>query len=316
VKRAVHNPTTTTSRRHRKSSGPRPERRRLFAALSRQELLRRGVPKTLIPALHALATPEELTALLGAVRTEIAQLLARLAASVGLKVSVTAPSWRAAARNANPEPTPTIERDSEDPDMWLLPARMQSYAERNGIRSLRDLARVAPRSLRTERNLGHKTIQQTRALIKQRLGVAWENPPPEPRALRPNAKTSTGARWDLLRTTLPEAVRATALDDLRLSARVCSYATREGLHTLGDLANHSSTQMFAAKNFGRRSLAQVLEVARGLVEQASAGDRSARPTPVATSAPPPSPPLKPARGRPKTPSDPQAAAPRSPAARR
>lgn len=55
-----------------------------------------------------------------------------------------------------------------------LPTRMASFAEREGLVTLGDLLRRSPRSLAGQRNLGRKSIADTRALLEPLVGSSWE----------------------------------------------------------------------------------------------------------------------------------------------
>jgi superfamily I DNA/RNA helicase/mRNA-degrading endonuclease RelE of RelBE toxin-antitoxin system len=73
----------------------------------------------------------------------------------------------------SPEPAQTAILDT--PLVYIpLPKRMESFAEREGLVTLGDLLRRSPRSLAGERNLGRKSIVDTRAVLEPRLGLPWE----------------------------------------------------------------------------------------------------------------------------------------------
>src|SRR5262249_32028637 len=147
--------------------------------------------------------------------------------------------------------------------------RILHYAERTRIRTLRELASIAPFNLLAEPNLGTRTIAQTRAVIERVLGTAWENLA----ASTPvTARTASHPRDDL-RATLPPRCDAPPLDDLRLPVRMRNFAGREELRTLGGLCARSSGDLLRAKNLGRRSMAQLVDSVRNHMARASAPER-------------------------------------------
>jgi hypothetical protein len=83
-----------------------------------------------------------------------------------------------------------------------------------------------------------------------------KKPPPLP------ASAPAAPRWDDLRVALPRSARSLDLDEIELPARMRTYAEREGLRTLGDLADRSAAQLCSAQNLNRKSVAHVAQVVR------------------------------------------------------
>lgn len=151
-----------------------------------------------------------------------------------------------------------------------LPTRLFTWAERSGVTTLGELAARSPQSLLAEKNLGRTTIAQARNLIESLLGRSWEelaaegapaSPPLETAPTGPEAMGAAAAPvlgpWDRLRAALTEEQRVVPLELIELPARVRSYAQRESLVTLGDLATRSFAVLQASANFGRKSVSEL-----------------------------------------------------------
>ncbi|MEZ4444949.1 MAG: AAA family ATPase [Polyangiaceae bacterium] len=166
--------------------------------------------------------------------------------------------------------TPGTERESEaetppadDPldtplERLDLPTRLANWTERNNIKTVRELAAIAPQDLLAARNLGRKSVTAARQLIEAVAQCAWEDvaAAARPGAAPPSLEAAARANdWDAARIALSDEQRATPLDEIELPARVRGYATREELVTLGDLADRSRAQLLSAKNVARRSVA-------------------------------------------------------------
>jgi superfamily I DNA/RNA helicase len=140
-----------------------------------------------------------------------------------------------------------------------LPTRMQNFVELVGIETLGELVRRSPQDLMQERNLGRKTIKDTRALVERLTGSSWERlaAAPQVDASAAAAATADLTTWDGLRVSLTDAQRATKLERMALPARLRNYASREGLVTLGELAERSRSTLQSSDNFGRRSVGEL-----------------------------------------------------------
>jgi superfamily I DNA/RNA helicase/mRNA-degrading endonuclease RelE of RelBE toxin-antitoxin system len=163
-------------------------------------------------------------------------------------------------------------------DSLVLPARMVTWLNKKGLTTARELASIAPRELIAERNLGRRTLAETRAVLEKLLGFTWEEASEKKRAVESawaeSAEASsptTPMRWDQLRVALPESLRKIGLDEIAFPARVPSYAEREGLLTLGDLATRSEAELKAAPNLGRKSVQQIFEAVQEHLTRIEAG---------------------------------------------
>ena len=83
-------------------------------------------------------------------------------------------------------------------------------------------------------------------------------------------RRSPWPEWDALRAMLPAPFRALPLRDLGVPAQVDTYAAREGLVTLGDLAARSAAELMAAPHLGRLSIHRMCQVVRAHLTAAGA----------------------------------------------
>lgn len=140
-------------------------------------------------------------------------------------------------------------------EQLLLPARMANFVAAKGLHTLRDLALRHPAELLMERNLGRKSIADTRAVIEPLLGMTWEEA-----AAGATIEAADGGPprskdgWDSLASTLPESALARSLADTALPARLRSFAEARGLRTVRELVGVASAELRAAPNMGRASL--------------------------------------------------------------
>jgi DNA-directed RNA polymerase alpha subunit/mRNA-degrading endonuclease RelE of RelBE toxin-antitoxin system len=170
-------------------------------------------------------------------------------------------------------------------DSLSFPTRLFNWAEKKGLTTLEELVRIAPRDLLSERNLGRKTIAETRAVVEATLGCAWEDAATDAvEAARAAAGEEAPAPadpfasddWNVLRLALPEALAATKLAEIDLPARVVTHMRTEGIATIGELATRSRSTLLAAKNLGRSSIPQLIDALRLHMERLeSAGMKAA-----------------------------------------
>ncbi|WP_437737337.1 UvrD-helicase domain-containing protein [Sorangium sp. So ce1335] len=175
--------------------------------------------------------------------------------------------------------SPVVLEATDPPlDSLVLPSRLLTWAAKNGITTLGQLARIPPSKLLAEPNLGRTTLAQTRAVLETLLGKNWEAASAEhsrtdltssPETSGPGGATPP-TRWDELRIALPDTLRTVCIDEVDFPTRVRSYAEREGLKTLADLAQRSEAELDAATNLGRRSVRLIFEAVRGHLERMEA----------------------------------------------
>ena len=183
---------------------------------------------------------------------------------------------------ALPEALAALDPGDTRLDSLPLPTRMLTWLEKKGLTTARELASVAPRELIAERNLGRRTLAETRAVLEKLFGCSWEDAATAKRATESAPVEAAGAddptkatRWNQLRVALPESLRMIGLDEIAFPARVPTYAEREGLLTLGDLAGRSEAELKAAPNLGRKSVEQIFEAVRDHLERIEAGRQRA-----------------------------------------
>ncbi len=147
-------------------------------------------------------------------------------------------------------------------DLVDLPTRMANWTYNKGITTLEELARLHPRDLLSERNLGRKSIAETRAVLEALLRCTWEEAAGE-NSPQEGAPTATEAflskDWDAVRRNLPLTLVTTNLVEIDLPVRMQNYAKREGLRTVADLATRSKSELLGAKNLGRASIPAMVE---------------------------------------------------------
>jgi superfamily I DNA/RNA helicase/mRNA-degrading endonuclease RelE of RelBE toxin-antitoxin system len=157
-----------------------------------------------------------------------------------------------------------------------LPTRMMNWAERMGLSNLGDLARRAPSDLLAEKNLGRKSVQDSRLVVERATGRRWEelvgevHEPSVPSA-RPNGNRAASS-WDELRRLLSDEERAILLSTIVMPARLSNYVEREKFQTLGDLAKQSRAELMAVPNLGRGSIADLPRLIAEHLKAASAAE--------------------------------------------
>lgn len=142
-----------------------------------------------------------------------------------------------------------------------LPTRMLNVASRRGLTTVGDLARLHPASLLLEKSLGKKTVSETREVLEHAIGMRWEDAAAVPEdddddEVRAVSTTLDPAAlgWNGLAVVLPEPLRARAVVDAPLPARLVSYAVANGLATIGALVKVPASDLEAAPNLGRRTV--------------------------------------------------------------
>ena len=164
-----------------------------------------------------------------------------------------------------------------------LPTRLMNWAARGGMRTLADLARRAPSTLLSERNLGRKTVQDARGIVEEMTGRRWEAlvddvSDPSEAALDASAPAVGGTvkSWDALRRALTEEQREIPLDEMELPARLRSHVEREKVRTLGELAKQSRAELVAAPHLGRGTVDELPRVVAACFETLATAQLLAR----------------------------------------
>ncbi|MDP3277827.1 MAG: DNA-directed RNA polymerase subunit alpha C-terminal domain-containing protein [Deltaproteobacteria bacterium] len=146
-------------------------------------------------------------------------------------------------------------------DSLTLTARARHYCERAGHATVRDLSRVNPRTLLAARNMGRKTLAELLALVESaRQNTAKELSEPATTSDEEPTPHEPPNTWNWLSRWLPPALRETELSTLHeLPARMLSYASREGITTLGQLVDQNQESLRSSANLGRQSIAVSLQ---------------------------------------------------------
>jgi hypothetical protein len=144
-------------------------------------------------------------------------------------------------------------------DSLELTTRMASFAQREGLVTLGDLARLSPYELMSKPNLGRLTMSKTRQLIEDLTGRSWEslNAFTAEATAEKAGVFSAGMDWDAMRLALSPEQATTRLENMEISARIRHFAEKRALLTLGELATVSTSELSAADNVGRGSIKQL-----------------------------------------------------------
>jgi hypothetical protein len=179
---------------------------------------------------------------------------------------------------------PRAEDPALDPRLDDLPFRrfLHDWAAARGITTVRQLARVHPTELAANpaQAATSSVVAHTRAILERFLGHPWEvlaaaGAPGGPRPLGHGPHEPAG--WDELRLVLPERLRALPLHEVDLPTVMRTYAEREALTTLGELARRSEAVLLQAAHLGRLSVHRTFLAVRALA--------AGRPNPVKRAAP-------------------------------
>jgi hypothetical protein len=170
-----------------------------------------------------------------------------------------------------------------------LPTRALNWAERRHITTVRDLVAWDPEDFAKERNVGRRTVRETRELLEALLGCTWE----AARAALRSGQTTVGDRfgvcdpeevdsttealtaggptgWAQLAASLTAEQRVVPLLDIRLPTRMKNFAQSERLESVGELFAFPYHSLTARDNLGRKSLNDTLDAVRDFFSEASA----------------------------------------------
>lgn len=132
------------------------------------------------------------------------------------------------------------------------PTRMENFIAARALKTVGDLARLHPAALMTERNLGRKTIADTRVVLQPLLGISWEEAALGEVCSMPGEDVPRPLGWDALATLLPPQVLALPVTRTTIPLRLLNFAREQGLHTVLDLVSVPATELVKAANIGRR----------------------------------------------------------------
>lgn len=184
-----------------------------------------------------------------------------------------------AATAAEAKPTAEATAAAQDPlarplhDL-ALPARASNWADRQGLRTLRELVAWHPDAFLREPNLGRLTVAETRVAVESALGREWEEvwselggpkrePPsvadPELRCDSSPLPSPEPCPWDRRLAELPAAHHGLPLGRLALPGRMRSFCEARELSSVAALLCVSRQELLAQPNLGRASLSATLE---------------------------------------------------------
>jgi hypothetical protein len=236
-------------------------------------------PPTLRGTLEPDAAPDEV-----GVSTPPAQAEPSAAAperAVRAEMQLAEPGLEASA-SARPAP----QHEARDPlaeNLWALdfPTRTLNWSLRAGVETLRDLIMVAPDLFTNERNVGRRTVRETRERIQALLGQSWEEARAALQGGAPvvspiegendeeavdsatEALTAGGATgFAQMASRLSDAERRILLCDVALPTRMRNYVRAEGLERVGDLMARPYAALSSEPNMGRKSLNDTLDAIR------------------------------------------------------
>lgn len=141
-----------------------------------------------------------------------------------------------------------------------LSARVRGMLDRKQISTLRGAIALDPRALTKEKNFGRTSLVELRECIELAAGAPWESLrfAVDDGALAPDTMPSP-SHWNGLAPWLPPALAALPLAAIAdLPARMRSFAEREGLTTLRELAAIPAARLASEPNIARKSIADTL----------------------------------------------------------
>ncbi|MDF3069629.1 MAG: putative polymerase sigma factor [Polyangiaceae bacterium] len=187
----------------------------------------------------------------------------------------------------SPEPRPLASLD-RDVQSLPLPTRALNWAARREVATVRDLVAWLPEALESEKNVGRRTVRETREVLEALLEHSWEQahaaiqggalPTTHPVSAAnaaedetaTDALTSGGAGgWAELAATLTEEERGISLLDIELPTRMRNYVRIERLENVGELFKLSHASLAGTANLGRKSLNDTVDAVRDFLSERS-----------------------------------------------
>ncbi|HEU4583695.1 MAG TPA: sigma factor-like helix-turn-helix DNA-binding protein [Polyangiaceae bacterium] len=211
-------------------------------------------------------------------------LLQRVGAAYVQKVSANAPAAVEPVEPVEPTNSSTSPAAQNVPDVQgdplarrlfdlPLPTRTVTWAQRQGLTTVRDLAAWHPDAFAAEPNLGRLTSSETRLALETALGREWEEvwseldepktPPPHADEAEPDDAAGPlpgpdHSRWNRRGEQLSEPQQRLPLTRLELPTRMRAFCDQRGFQTLGELLAVPRDELLAQPNLGRASLLQTL----------------------------------------------------------
>lgn len=188
-----------------------------------------------------------------------------------------------------PEPEPVVSVSPLDRLLYELdfPTRAANWFTRQGLETVRDLVQWAPDTFAQERNVGRRTVRETRELLEAFLGCTWEEaraalgqgnePVAAPAGQEESVDSATealtagGAQgWAHLAVSLSDEEKAMPLIDVELPARMKHFVEAEGLKSVGELLSLPHAALKSRDNLGSKSLNDTLDAIRDALTERAA----------------------------------------------
>ncbi len=148
-------------------------------------------------------------------------------------------------------------------ESWPLPARMSNWCRRNKIKRVAELVTLSEIGISGERNLGFRTLADTRRMIEFRFGAPWE----EVRRAALGVGSAPGQwwGWEALAELVPDELAALPVQEFKLPKRMATYCDRQELHTLAELIAIPRSKLVESRNLGLTSVAQTERAIRDVI---------------------------------------------------
>ncbi len=131
-----------------------------------------------------------------------------------------------------------------------LSVRSRNCLSKMGVQSLGDLVRFTEQELLAHKNFGETSLQEIKDILAQkglRLGMGRESEDDATRAFMGIDRPVDDR----------DAVLKRPISELELSVRSRNCMSTLGVQTIGDLVQHSETELMACKNFGQTSMNEI-----------------------------------------------------------
>jgi DNA-directed RNA polymerase subunit alpha len=131
-----------------------------------------------------------------------------------------------------------------------LSVRSRNCLAKMGVANLGDLVRFTEQELLAHKNFGETSLQEIKDILAQkglRLGMGRENEDEATRAFMGTERAQEDR----------DAVLKRPISELELSVRSRNCMATLGVQTIGDLVQHTETELMACKNFGQTSMNEI-----------------------------------------------------------
>lgn len=184
-----------------------------------------------------------------------------------------------------PGPESPLDRKLDQLD---FPTRTLNWALRREVETVRELVKWDPQAFAVERNVGRRTVRETRELLESLLKCTWEEarasliagtePPLDAEQTddehvdsATEALTAGGpVGWSRLGASLSDEERAAPLSDVQLPTRIKNFVRAQGISTLGELFGRPYAELVQQQNLGRKSLNDTLDAVRDHLSERNA----------------------------------------------